>query len=264
MILSMLAAGALAGVLAGLLGVGGGIVFVPVLDFVLGLRGVDPAIRMHVAVGTSLASIIFTSISSARAHHKKGAVDLDLALYWGPFIFTGSLLGSVLAGQVHSETLAVMFGIVAFLIAVKMVLPLDAYRLWRTVPRGPGGTITPTAIGMLSSMVGIGGGTFSVTALTLMSEPIHRAVGTSALFGLLIAIPGTAGFVVQGWHAAGLPYGSLGYVNFIGVAAIAPMSVLMAPVGASLAHRMSRRQLSLAFGVFLLIVSARMLWRVLA
>ncbi|TGD74151.1 sulfite exporter TauE/SafE family protein [Mangrovimicrobium sediminis] len=259
----MLATGAVAGVLAGLLGVGGGIVIVPALDFALGARGVDPAIRMHIAVGTSLATIIFTSVSSARAHHARGGVDRDLAVYWGPFIFVGALIGSVLAAQVHSEALALLFGIVAFLVAVKMVLPLDELHPWSAVPRGAGGSVTPTLIGLLSSMLGIGGGTFSVTALTLMSQPIHRAVGTSALFGLLIALPGTLGFVVTGWNDPNVPPGSLGYVNLVGVAAIAPMTILMAPLGAALAHRLSKRQLNLAFGSFLLVVSVRMLWRAL-
>ena len=261
LVLTMLATGAAAGVLAGLLGVGGGIIIVPVLDFALGARGVDPAIRMHVAVGTSLAAIIFTSISSARAHHAKGAVDMDLVRNWGPFIFIGSLVGSFIAGQVHSHSLALLFGVVAVLIAIKMVLPLDDYRPWASVPRGAAGAVTPGMIGLFSAMLGIGGGTFSVTALTLMSQPIHRAVGTSALFGLLIAIPGALGFVIGGWHDPRLPAGSFGYVNLVGLVSIAPMTILMAPVGAALAHRLGKRQLNLAFGVFLLLVGVRMLWR---
>ena len=261
LVLTMLATGAVAGVLAGLLGVGGGIVIVPVLDAALALRGVDPAIRMHIAVGTSLATIIFTSISSARAHHAKGAVDLDLAKLWGPFIFVGSLLGSVLAAQVGSSVLAIIFGVVALLIAIQLVLPLEDFRPWKDVPRGPGGTITPTLIGGLSAMMGIGGGTFSVATLTMMSQPIHRAVGTAAFFGLLIAVPGTIGFIINGWGDPRLPSANLGYVNLIGVALISPMTVMMAPFGAKLAHRMTKRQLTTLFGVFLLIVSVRMLLR---
>ncbi|MFV8818354.1 sulfite exporter TauE/SafE family protein [Haliea sp. E17] len=264
LLLTMLATGAAAGVLAGLLGVGGGIIIVPVLDFALGLQGVDPAIRMHIAVGTSLATIMFTSVSSARAHHARGAVDTGLVRHWGPFIFLGSLLGSLLAGLVHGHALALLFGAVAVLIAIKMVLPLDEYRPWPDVPRGVKGALTPSLIGLLSAMLGIGGGTFSVTALTLMSQPIHRAVGTSALFGLLIAVPGALGFVASGWGDPRLPAGSLGYVNLIGVAAIAPMTILTAPVGAALAHRLDKRQLNLAFGLFLLLVGGRMLWRALA
>lgn len=264
LLLTMLATGAVAGVMAGLLGVGGGIIIVPVLDAALALQGVDPAIRMHIAVGTSLATIIFTSISSARAHHAKGAVDLDITRLWGPFIFVGSLLGSVLAAQVDSSVLSAIFGTVALLVAIQLILPLDDFRPWKTVPRGPGGTIAPTLIGLLSAMMGIGGGTFSVALLAMMSQPIHRAVGTAALFGLLIAVPGTLGFMVNGWGDPRLPVASLGYVNLVGVALIAPMTVVMAPFGAKLAHRLSKRQLSTFFGLFLLVVSVRMLLRALA
>lgn len=262
--LTMLATGAFAGVLAGMLGVGGGIVIVPVLDTALALRGVDPAIRMHIAVGTSLATIIFTSISSARAHHARGAVDLDLARLWGPFIFVGSLMGSVLAAQVDSWVLATIFGAVALLIAIQLMLPLDDFRPWKDVPRGPGGIVTPTIIGGLSAMMGIGGGTFSVATLSMMSQPIHRAVGTAAFFGLLIAVPGTIGFIINGWGDPRLPSANLGYVNLIGVALIAPMTTLTAPLGAKIAHRLNKRQLSTLFGVFLLIVSVRMLLRAFA
>lgn len=261
LLLIMVASGALAGVLAGLLGVGGGIVIVPVLEFALSVRGVDPAIRMHIAVATSLATIILTSISSTRAHYARGAVDMGLARFWGPFIFVGSLLGSVLAGRVGSSTLAMVFALVAFVIALKMVLPLDNYHPWKAVPRGAGGAVAPTMIGGLSAMMGIGGGTLSVTTLTLMSQPIHRAVGTAALFGLLIAVPGTLGFIVNGWGDPRLPPASLGYVNLIGVAIISPMTVMLAPLGAKISHSLTRRQLGLAFGLFLLVVSVRMLLR---
>jgi uncharacterized protein len=262
LVVTMLATGAIAGIIAGLLGVGGGIVIVPVLDTALAIRGVDPAIRMHVAVGTSLATIIFTSMSSARAHHARGAVDMDLVKLWGPFIFVGSLMGSVAAAQVESIVLAGIFGVVALLIAIQMLLPLEDYRPWKEVPKGAGSIITPTFIGGLSSMMGIGGGTFSVAALTMMSQPIHRAVGTAALFGLLIAVPGTIGFIINGLGDPRLPAANLGYVNLIGVLLISPMTMLTAPIGARIAHRLSKRYLSLAFGVFLLLVSVRMLLRV--
>ncbi len=261
LVLTMLATGVAAGLLAGLLGVGGGIIIVPVLDTALGLRGVDPAIRMHIAVATSLATIIFTSMSSARAHHRRGGVDIDLAKLWGPFIFVGALMGSVAATQVQSHVLAAVFGVVALLIAIQMVLPLDNYRPWKAVPRGAGGIIMPWLIGALSAMMGIGGGTFSVSALSMMSQPIHRAVGTAAFFGLLIAVPGTLGFIVNGWGDPRLPAMNLGYVNLVGVAVIAPVTVMMAPLGARIAHKLGKRQLSLLFGVFLLVVSARMLLR---
>ncbi|GAA0373343.1 sulfite exporter TauE/SafE family protein [Bowmanella denitrificans] len=259
----MLATGVVAGLLAGLLGVGGGIVIVPVLDTALGIYGIDPAIRMHVAVATSLTCIIFTSVSSTRAHHAKGAVDLALAKVWGPGVLMGSLLGAVGAAYVDSQVLAALFGVVALIVALKMLLPLDGLTLSRDVPRGLAAPFPPLAIGGLSSMMGIGGGTLSVPVLTLMSQPIHRAVGTAALFGLLISLPGAVGFAISGWGDSRLPPASLGYINLIGVALIAPVTVVVAPFGARLAHRLAKRHLSMLFGFFLLLVAGRMLYRTL-
>jgi uncharacterized membrane protein YfcA len=261
--LAMLLTGAIGGVLAGLLGVGGGIVIVPVLDTALGVYGVDPAIRMHVAVATSLATIIPTSLSSTRAHRGKGAVDEALARFWGPWIFAGSILGTVLAAQVGSAVLSTLFGVVALVVAVKMILPLENVHLAQDVPRGVLGPVAPVCIGGLSCMMGIGGGTLSVPVLTLMNHPIHRAVGTAALFGFLISLPGSLGYLIAGWGDPRLPPGSLGYVNLIGLLLIAPVTVVTAPVGASIAHRLSRRQLSLLFGFFLMVVATRMLYRTL-
>ena len=257
----MAATGATAGVLAGLLGVGGGIVIVPVLDTVLGWYGVDPAIRMHIAVATSLACIVPTSISSFKAHHRKGAVDFELIKLWGPAILIGALLGSFLASQLDSKMLSGIFGVVALIVAIKMLLPLEGISLYKDVPRGISAPVAPTIIGALSSMMGIGGGTFSVPAMTLMNQPIHKAVGTAALFGLFISLPGAIGFVVLGLEDIRLPMGSLGYVNLIGFALIAPVTVLFAPLGARIAHMLNRRQLSILFGVFLSIVACRMIYR---
>lgn len=259
--LAMLGTGMFAGVLAGLLGVGGGIVIVPVLDTTLGILGVDPAIRMHIAVATSLATIILTSISSTRAHHAKGAVDFPLAHNWGLFILLGSVAGTVLASQVDSSVLSMVFAVVAILVAMKMVLPAENLRLSDHVPGGLLGKLPPLAIGGLSCMMGIGGGSLSVPALTMMSVSVHRAVGTSALFGLLISIPGALTYILTGWGDPRLPTGNLGYVSLIGLVFIAPMTVLTAPLGAKIAHRLNQRQLSLVFGSFLLLVSVRMLYR---
>lgn len=259
--LAMLGTGVFAGVLAGLLGVGGGIVIVPVLDATLGVMEVDPAIRMHIAVATSLATIILTSISSTRAHHARGAVDFALARSWGFFILVGSVAGTVLASQVDSSVLSMVFALVAILVALKMVLPTDNLRLADSVPGGVGGKLPPIAIGGLSCMMGIGGGSLSVPTLTLMSVPVHRAVGTSALFGLLISLPGALTYIVTGWGDPRLPAGNLGYVSLPGLVCIAPMTVLAAPLGAKIAHRLTHRQLSLVFGSFLLLVSLRMLYR---
>jgi len=259
----LLLAGLVGGVLAGMLGVGGGIVIVPILDFALGVLGVSPSIRMQIAVATSLATIIPTSISSSRAHFKRQSVDVSLAKRWAPWIFIGALAGAWVASQVHSRVLSAIFGSVAFLVALKLILPLDEKTLTRQVPRGPAIVPAPVLIGFVSTMMGIGGGSFSVPTLTFFGEPIHRAVGTSALFGMLIAIPGTIGFMITGYGNPLLPMGSIGFVNLIGLAVIAPATILAAPVGAHLAHKMNKRHLTLFFGVFLLVVSGRMLMQTL-
>lgn len=257
----MLLTGAIGGVLAGLLGVGGGIVIVPVLDLVLSALGVDPSVRMHICVATSLATIIPTSISSSRAHHKKGAVDVDLVKRWAAAIFLGSVLGVALAAVVGGKVLAAVFGFTALVVAIKMFLPLEGKHLLDRIPGGALGQALPVAIGGVSSMMGIGGGTLSVPILTLFNHPIHRAVGTASLFGLLIAAPATLGFIMSGWGKPHLPIGSLGYVNLIGFAIIAPVTYLTAPYGAKIAHSLEKRQLGVLFGVFLSIVAARMLLR---
>lgn len=260
----MLAAGCLAGVLAGLFGIGGGIVIVPVLELILGFLGVDPAIRMHVAVATSLAVIIPTSISSARAHHVKGAVDLDVARRWGVFILIGAVLGAWLASQFHSRVLAAVFATLALLVALKMVLVPDKVSLTDRIPGSPLVNLIPVTIGVFSAMMGIGGGTFSVMTLALFNVPIHRAVGTAALLGLFIALPGAIAFVAAGWGDPRLPAGSLGFVSMIGFACIAPTTVLCAPLGAKIAHSFSAGKLKLLFGAFLLFAAIRMFGRAFA
>ncbi len=263
LILMMIATGVVGGILAGLLGVGGGIVIVPVLEFALGLLGVDPAVRMHVAVATSLATIIPTSISSSRAHHSKGAVDLELIKSWGLAILLGAIFGTWVATRVESNVLAAVFAFIALLVALKMVLPLQDKVIAKKVPRGITGAPLPFSIGTISSMMGIGGGTLSVPILTLLSKPIHQAVGTSALFGLIISLPATVGFILGGQGVPTLPVGSLGYVNVIGLLIISPVTVLSAPLGAKIAHSLSQRNLSIAFGMFLFIVGIRMLYKAL-
>lgn len=255
---AMLLTGAVSGVLAGLLGIGGGIVIVPVMEAALAFLGVDSAIRMHVAVATSLATIIPTSIASARAHHRRHSVDLALVRRWAVFVLAGALAGSLVATHVHGRTLSAIFAVVAIVMAIKLILPLDRRTLAADVPRRWPVYGIPTAIGAISSMMGIGGGTLSVATLTLYSQPIHRAVGTAALFGLLISLPGTAGFIFGGLGDPRVPPGSLGYVSLIGFALIAPATWLAAPLGAAIAHGLSQRQLSLGFGLFLLLVSIRM------
>ena len=237
---AMLLSGCVAGIVAGLLGVGGGIVIVPMMELALSVVGIDPSIRMHVAVATSLAVIIPTSISSSRAHHRKNAVDVQLVRRWAFFVLAGALAGTFVAAQVHSRVLAAVFAVFAFLIALKMILFRQDKPLIDAVPAAHWVKLIPSGIGFFSSMMGIGGGTFSVMVMTSFGKTIHRAVGTAALFGLFIAVPGALGFILAGWGNSLLPPMSLGYVSLIGFALIAPTTVLLAPVGAKIAHGLSR------------------------
>ncbi|MDJ0939911.1 MAG: sulfite exporter TauE/SafE family protein [Woeseiaceae bacterium] len=258
---AMLATGCVAGVLAGLFGIGGGVVIVPVLEATLGFLGVDPAIRMQIAVATSLATIIPTSISSARAHHRRGAVDVSVVKRWAIFVLVGALLGAWIASQVHSRTLAFVFATVALFVAARMVLMPKSPNLFDGIPRKFWVPFIPAGIGCVSSMMGIGGGVFMVMTLSLFGASIHKSVGTASLFGLAIALPGTIGFIATGLNDPRVPPGNLGYVSLIGFALIAPATVLMAPVGARIAHAFSERKLSLLFGAFLVFVAVRLYLR---
>jgi len=216
---------------------------------------------MHVAVGTSLATIVPTSISSARAHYKLHSVDVEIVKRWAIFVFAGAVLAAFIASLVHSRVLALVFATLAFLVALKMLFMPSSRNLTDKVPTGPLVPVIPTAIGCFSSMMGIGGGTFSVMTLTLFNEPIHRAVGTAALFGLVISVPGMLGFAIAGWVDPRIPPGSLGYVSLVGFACIAPATVLAAPLGAKIAHAFSAQRLNMLFGVFLVIASLRLFYR---
>ena len=255
----LLAVGAAAGVLAGLLGVGGGIVIVPVLFLLSDRLGVPAEAAMHFAVATSLATIIPTSVSSARAHHKKGAIDGDMLRAWGPFIFTGSALGGWLATGFSARVLSLIFGIIALLVSVNMMRKNSL--VLADAPPGSwvGRFAICTPIGAFSAMMGIGGGTLSVPAMTLLSLPVHRAVGTAAIFGLVIALPGVAVFAGAGQDIDGLLPGSLGFVNLPAAILISAATFLFAPLGVRLAHSLSPRKLKTAFALFLAISALNML-----
>jgi uncharacterized membrane protein YfcA len=262
--LGLLATGAAAGILAGLLGVGGGIVIVPVLFQLLDTLGVSPDVSMHVAVGTSLTTIIATSISSARSHHKRGAIDMDLMKFWAPFVFIGALTGGVASRYIEGGNLSAIFGSVALAVSINMAIPKKIV-LSQGLPRSKlGNGALAGAIGMFSSLMGIGGGTLTVPSLTMFSYPVHRAVGTAAAFGLVIAIPASLGFVWSGWDAPGRPPYSLGYVNVPAAVVIFSTSVFTAPIGARIAHSINAQALKIAFAVFLAIVAIRMLARAFA
>ena len=251
-------AGLVAGTVAGLLGVGGGIVLVPVLYQVLTLLGVDEAARMPLAVGTSLATIIPTSIRSTLSHNAKGAVDWTVLRSWAIPTIVGVAAGTWLASIIGGEGLTAVFAGGAGSLGLYMILGREHWRLGDGVPLGAGSWILGLANGCLSVLMGIGGGTFGVTIMTLYGVTIHRAVATAAGFGLIIGVPGAIGMIVNGWTAPGLPPFSLGYVNLVGLALIVPATILAAPWGVALAHRLSRRTLRLAFGVFLCLTAIRM------
>lgn len=260
LIAALAGTGLVGGVLAGLLGVGGGIVIVPVLYNILPFFGVDDTIRIHVAIGTSLATIIPTSISSARSHYKKGAIDVDLLKSWGPVIFIGVILGTIVAAYANSNLLTLVFATLALVVAANMAFRPDNVHISESLPKAPFKQLIALFIGGFSAMMGIGGGTFTVPILTLFNYPIRKAVGTAAAIGLIIAIPGTIGFLIAGLDTAKLPPGNIGYVNILGFLVIFPMAALFAPVGAKIAHQINGSLLKKAFAFFLFLTSLRMFY----
>ena len=259
LLILLVIAGALGGGLAGMLGVGGGIIYVPALDLVFSLVGMEPEISMHSAVATSLAIIVPTSISSSLAHHKRDCVELDMVRLWGPTILLGSILGVAVASQLKGTILSLGFGIMTLLVAMNMLLPNRQINFFRRYRVPSLGFAVPFGLGGFSSMLGVGGGTFSVPILTMLNRPMHRAVGTAAAFGLLISLPGAISFIVSGWSDSRLPIASWGYVNLIAMTIIAPVTVLAAPMGAGVAHRLGQSQLRFVFGFFLFVIAIRML-----
>lgn len=261
-LLGLAAAGAFAGILAGLLGVGGGIVIVPVLFFLFQSLGVSAETAMVVATATSLATIVPTSISSIRAHHRKGNVDFSLIKRWAPWVIIGVLLGSWLVTRVDGRWLTVLFGVIASLSALNMLFRKGKEALFAQLPGKVGQATMASAIGFFSAMVGIGGGTLSVPSLTLCNYLAHRAVGTAAAIGLLIALPGALTLLVLGGTPTDAPVGTYGFVNLLGFLCIMPLTVLFAPVGVAIATKLDATKLKQVFAVVLLITGVRMLGQV--
>jgi uncharacterized membrane protein YfcA len=250
-------AGAVTGVLAGLFGVGGGALTVPILFEVFGLIGVPDAVRMPLAVGTSLAIIIPTSIKSARGHYAKGAVDMAVVRAWALPVLLGVSLGAVMARFAEPWVFQLVFVIVAMTNAIKLLFGKSGWKLADDLPQGFVLRVYGALVGLFSALMGIGGGAISNLIMTLHGRPIHQAVATSAAVGVLISIPGAIGYVLAGWGKAGLPIGSLGFVSLLGFVLIVPTTLLTTGIGVRLAHSLSRRNLDKAFGVFLLLVSIR-------
>lgn len=248
-----------AGILAGLLGVGGGIVLVPVLFWILSFTDFPPELSMHMAVATSLATIIFTSISSAKAHNARGAVDRNLLRKWAPGLVSGALAGGLLARYIDANGLRVIFGVIAVFVSINMMLPRTLV-ISSTLPKGwlPNGLLS-VFTGLFSALMGIGGGTLSVPLLSAFSVEIRRAVGTAAAFGFLIAVPAGIGFIISGWDVPDRPPFSLGYINYAAAALILPFTVGFAPLGARLAHTVDTVWIKRGFALFLMITALNML-----
>jgi uncharacterized membrane protein YfcA len=263
--LLLVAVGALAGFLAGVFGIGGGAILVPVFYECLRLAGVPLAVRMPLCVGTSLAIIIPTSIRSYRAHHARGAVDMEILRAWWLPVVIGVILGSVIARYAPELLFKIVFVMVAYSAAARLLLARESWKFGDDFPRGPLMKIYGFVVGLLSTLMGVGGGLFSNLLMTFYSRPIHQAVATSSALAVLISIPGALGYIYAGWPAAArypdvaalqLPF-AIGYVSLIGAVLVMPTSLLTAPLGVKAAHAMSKRTLEMAFGCYLFVVGSR-------
>ncbi len=255
-----IALGLAVGFVAGLLGVGGGLIIVPVLIALFQAFAIASGIEPQVALGTSLASILFTSISSMRAHHRHGAVEWALVRRIAPGIVAGTLVGAVLATQMSAQILKTGFTIFLFYAATQMWLDFQP-RPHRSLPGIAGTTFAGSVIGVVSSWVGIGGGTLSVPFMLWHNVSLHRAIATSSAIGLPIAIAGATGYVLGGWGTAHLPEYSLGFVYLPALAGIVIGSVITAPIGARTAHRLAVKPLKRVFALLLYALAIRMLFR---
>ena len=251
------ASGAISGLLAGLFGIGGGAVLVPVFYQFLTELGVDESIRMHVAVGTSLALIIPTALRSFTAHRARGAVDIALLRSMLVPVPLGVVLASLTAAYLSSGELRLIFAVLALAVGLRLAFNRESWRLGSVVPGNPWRSIIGVFIGYFSTLMGIGGGVMNNTFMTLYGRPLHQAVATSSGVGILIAIPGTIGYIWAGWGDPNLPLASTGFVNWIAFAVILPVALIVTPFGVALAHRLARRHLEIGFGIFCLFVSAR-------
>jgi uncharacterized protein len=261
LIIELLVLGVGTGFLAGLLGIGGGMILVPFLTYIMGTRGISPDLAVKMAIATSMATIIFTSISSVRAHHKRGAVRWDVVKGLAPGIVVGGLLASLgLFALLKGAWLAIFFGLFVTFSATQMFLDKKPQPT-RTLPGTGGQLAAGGVIGFLSGLVGAGGGFISVPFMTWCNVVIHQAVATSAALGFPIAVVNAAGYAISGQSMQGLPSDSLGYIWLPALALIAITSVVMAPVGAKAAHAMNVKSLKRVFACILYVLAAYMLYK---
>lgn len=264
LVAELLLLGTATGFLAGLLGIGGGMVMVPFLTLILSHRGVPGDLAVKMAIATSMATILFTSLSSVRAHHGRGAVRWDIVRAMAPGIVLGGLVaGAGVFALIKGQALALFFALFVGFSATQMLRDKKP-KPTRQLPGAAGQTAAGGGIGFVSGLVGAGGGFISVPFMTWCNVPIHNAVATSAALGFPIALANTAGYVVGGWSLPSPLPGSLGYLYLPALVVIAVASVLMAPVGARAAHAMDVRQLKRVFALMLYALAGYMLWRALA
>ena len=257
--MGLLITGVIGGLIAGLFGVGGGIVIVPILFWIFTSLSFPNEILMHMAIGSSLATIIPTSISSARAHYHRGSIEINIIKKWAPGIFLGAIIGGLSGKYFSVNELKYLFASIAFLVALNMFFK-EPLRLGNNFPKSRLlNIIMSSLIGLVSSLMGVGAGTLGVPALVALSVPIHKAIGTAAALGLFIAVPATLGLAFSGFNIPNRPPMSIGYVNLIAFFIMFPLTVFFAPVGVKLAHRINQRALKSIFGVFLIITSIKML-----
>ncbi|MGB6252415.1 MAG: sulfite exporter TauE/SafE family protein [Bradyrhizobium sp.] len=263
--LLLVAVGTLSGFLAGLFGIGGGAILVPVFYECFRLAGVPLDVRMPLCVGTSLAVIIPTSISSYRAHHARGAIDKEILHTWWLPVLVGVITGSVIARYAPERLFKIVFVMVAYSAAVRMLSANENWKIGDDLPKGPLMRFFGLCVGLLATLMGVGGGLFANLLMTFYGRPIHQGVATSAAIAVLVSIPGALGYIYAGWPAAAHYHDvaalqaplALGYVSLIGAILVMPTSLLTAPLGVRVAHALSKKTLERAYGTYLLIVGTR-------
>jgi uncharacterized membrane protein YfcA len=254
--------GAIAGVFAGLLGVGGGVILVPILDITLAMEKVSPTVAHHMALATSMASIAFTSVSSARSHNKRGTIRWDIVAAMAPGIMAGTMGGTFVVAGVPAIPLKLVFVVFLTYTSMQMILDFKPKGSF-TLPGRPGLILAGLLIGTIASFIGIGGGSLTIPFLVLSNVPMINAIGISAAIGFPLAVAGSIGFIINGLHVADLPAQSLGFIYLPALAGLVCASMLTAPLGVRLSHCLPVKTLKRCFGVLLLGMSIRMVYTLL-
>ena len=258
----LLLSGAVAGTLAGLLGIGGGVIIVPIVTLLFEGNGMQHGLAIKMALGTSLATIVVTAMTSVYTHHRKGAVEWRLFRVMGPAVFVGSLIGAWLADIIPGDALYIAF--IVFLFAVSAQMAMARVSAHRGLPGDRGLAATSVTVGVVSALMGIGGGAMHVPFLSYCGVPVKRAIATAAAVGLPLAVSATLGYIVGGLDEAGIPPASLGYVNLPVFGGVVAASLLFAPLGATLAHRLPDQLLRRLFALFLFLLASRMAYNLLS